>query len=216
MIKTMLDIIGKEFPVTEASVGEFRNLSVGPMNFEVSKYIAEGLGAISIMEASGMGGAFSMITFIVNPLHKDAPLFSHDRMNAPDGSDTCFLELYDTTLGGFDVSPITAVAEAAGDELECPVMPNWYDDIRYRENRCKKGTAENKEQFDKLTADFLEAYIAAAKAAPDCDPAEKQPKNEYYSETLLEKGGPAADGFIQTYGKEKTGEFFRTVLFANE
>jgi hypothetical protein len=78
------------------------------MTFTIRQFYAESLGNVSVMAAKGFFGLMQMDTFIVNPVEKDLPLFSYDRIHAM-GNDTLILELYDTLLGEGNLGKIQAV-----------------------------------------------------------------------------------------------------------
>ena len=84
VMQKMLDKVNEEFPLTEKNVGEFANVKAKGMKFQIKQYEAKGLGNVSVMEAKGFFGLMQMDTLIINPLKKDLPLFSYDRILAMD------------------------------------------------------------------------------------------------------------------------------------
>lgn len=98
MMNELLKIIERQFSVKEIEVGEYQTLKAKGMTFSIRQFYAEGFANVSIISAKGFFGLMKMDTFIVNPLEKDLPLFSYDRIHAM-GNDTLILELYDTLLG---------------------------------------------------------------------------------------------------------------------
>ena len=71
MIDQMLQAIGKAFPMTELSCGEFAKQKVSGMNFTIRSFYAEGIGNVSSMVASGFFGLMKMDTLIITPTEKD-------------------------------------------------------------------------------------------------------------------------------------------------
>ncbi|MBR3227142.1 MAG: hypothetical protein IKF68_01205 [Erysipelotrichaceae bacterium] len=183
------------------------------MIFEARGYEAEGLGHVSTMKASGLAGMMKMESFIVDPFDVDAPLLSIDRIKAM-GKDSLYLELYDTCLNaGRDEERFETVKERYRSLKDIPYKKNWYDDMRYRSSILKKVNMFRSADIDACISDFVDAYLELLKAAKPCDREKKIAKAREYSEGLLNNGGPATDAFLKTWGKEKTGEFFRKVLF---
>ena len=95
MIEKLLEIIGKNYPLTSVSGVTEEKLRAGGMKFSVQAYRAEGLGHVSVMTAKGFFGLMRMDTLIINPTELDLPLYSYDRIYAM-GNDTLIIELYDT------------------------------------------------------------------------------------------------------------------------
>ena len=90
---------------------------------------------------------------------------------------------------------------------------NWYDSIKLPQSFTKKAKKKLTGAFDEEACRFLQAYLEAAKTAPDCDAAAKTEKYDFYVEGLLRNGGPCTDVFKKSIGEEKTAEVFRKYLF---
>jgi hypothetical protein len=58
-----------------------------------------------------------------------------------------------------------------------------------------------------------EAYLEVLQSAKTCNPEQKKIKADTYRDGLLSQGGPATDGFLQAWGKEKTADLFKNVVF---
>ena len=108
VMQHMLDAVNQKYPLTEKNVGEFAKIKAKGMTFVIKQYEAKGLGNVSVMEAKGFFGLMQMDTLIINPVEKDLPLFSYDRVLAM-GNDTLILELYDTLLEKQDFAGLKAV-----------------------------------------------------------------------------------------------------------
>ena len=156
-----------------------------------------------------------MDTFIINPTECDAPLFSYDRVFAM-GNDTLILELYDTFLGEAHLEQIATVNKAYRELPGHNLGKHWYDNIKLAESNAKKGNKKDKQAFDNLTKEYFKAYVEVLKKVNKCDSAEKREKASVYVEGLLANGGPSTDVFKKYFGKEKTEELFRKVLFGTE
>lgn len=213
MTQKLLREVQEIYPFTPSEAPEFDAFNLAGMDFSTKGWKAEGLGQVSLMEASGMGGAMGMTSLIVNPVEIDAPLFNLDIITLP-GKKMLYMELYDTLLNAKrNEAPFAAVREEFADIADIPGKPCWYDDIRYGASVTKCAVAGQEERLDELMARYGEAYLDFLKDARRCDPTAKKVKADAYRDGLLEHGGPATDAFLKTWGQEKTGELFRKVLF---
>ena len=211
MIDELLAIVGKSYPLTAADPGEFASLKANGMKFSIRSYKAEGLGHVSVMEASGMMGLMKMDTLIVNPLEKDLPLYSYDRVHAM-GNDTLIIELYDTLLSETDLGRVGAVKADLSDIPDHPLGEHWYDSIKLPESVSKKAKKDLTERFDRFTERYLAELVASAPEEA-CDPSAKAEKAAVYVNGLLEHGGPSTDLFLKQFGPERTAQLFHSVLF---
>ena len=212
MIQKMLRAITSKYHLNAITLGEFANMKVGPMQFKIWAFHAEGLGHVSAMEASGMFGLMKMDTLIINPTEKDLPLFSYDRVHAL-GNDTLIYELYDTLLEKADLSCLAQVKEKYASLPDHDLGSHWYDGIKLAVSLSKKGKKAHRERFDSCAAEYLEAFLEAAGTAAYCEPGPKKEKASVYVEGLLNNGGPSTDVFMKGLGREKTEFLFRHFLF---
>lgn len=211
----MLLRIGEVFPLYLQDPEEALELKVSGMKFNIRAFRVKGLGHVSVMTASGFFGLMKMDTLIITPTEVDMPLYSYDRVNAM-GNDTLIFELYDTLLGHADLSMLAGVKAAARKLPDHDLGSHWYDPIKLDVSLSKKGKKKDTPAFDDTAMDYLNAYLAAAKAAAPCDAEPKREKAAVYVEGLLTHGGPSTDVFKKGIGEEKTAELFRKTLFATE
>ncbi len=213
MTNKVLNEIREIYPLTPCEAPEFDRFDLAGMDFTTKGWKAQGLGQVSLMTATGMGGAMGMTSLIVNPLEIDAPLFNLDIISLP-GKKMLYMELYDTLLdAGRAESVFAAIRDDFGDIADIPGKPCWYDGIRYAASVTKCAAAGQEDRLDELIARYGQAYVDLLKDARPCDPAAKKVKADAYRDGLLDHGGPATDAFLKVWGKEKTGELFREVLF---
>lgn len=215
MTDAMLRSIGDAFPLTELPCGEYASQKVNGMNFTIRRFQAEGLGAVSVMTASGFFALMKMDTLIINPTEKDMPLFSYDRVNAM-GNDTLIFELYDTLLEGADLTALKNVKEKYRSLPEHDLGTHWYDSIKLDVSLAKKGKKIHRADFDAAAAEYLDAFLCAARSASPCAADAKRAKAAVYVEGLLANGGPSTDVFKKGIGEEKTADLFRRILFATQ
>ena len=215
MIEKLLSAISASFPLTKQDAGDYKQLKANGMKFSVRAYIAEGLGWVSVMTASGFFGLMKMDTLIINPTEVDMPLLSYDRVHAM-GNDTLIYELYDTMLGQTDLS---ALDKAKGRTNLLPdhnLGKHWYDDIKLPQSISKKCKKIQTPAFNDAAYQYMISFLKAAKAAPGCEAGAKREKASVYVEGLLTHGGPSTDVFKKSIGNEKTAELFRHVLFGTQ
>ena len=215
MIEKMLDLIEKTFPLTELPCGDYEKLKVNGLTFRIRRFLAEGLGNVSVMAASGFLGLMNMDTLIITPTERDMPLLSYDRVLAM-GNDTLIFELYDTLLGEADLSALDEAKQTGAHLPEHDLGSHWYDSIKLPQSISKKGKKAQRAEFDAVADHYLAQYLAAARNASVCDAAPKREKAGVYAEGLLTNGGPSTEVFKKGIGDKKTAELFRKVLFATE
>lgn len=216
VMQQMLDKVNHEYPLTEKSAGEFANVKAKGMKFQMKQYEAKGLGNVSVMEAKGFFGLMQMDTLIINPMEKDLPLFSYDRVMAM-GNDTLIIELYDTFVEKQDISALGLWKKENKNLPDHDLGEHWYDSIKLSESVSKKGKKEHSSAFDKFTIVYFEKFLnsPAAKASVS-DRNAKNQKASVYVEGLLSNGGPSTDVFKKEFGEAKTAKLFRKVLFGTE
>lgn len=212
MIQQMLRTITGKYHLNAITLGEFTKMKVSGMEFQIWAFHAEGLGHVSAMTAKGFFGLMEMDTLIINPMEKDMPLFSYDRVHAM-GNDTLIYELYDTILEKTDLSRVEAVKESYSALPDHDLGAHWYDSIKLAVSLSKKGKKAQTAAFNQCVMEYLEAFLEDAEDAPWCDPAGKKEKTSVYVEGLLTHGGPSTDVFKKGIGDEKTAILFRNFLF---
>jgi len=211
MTDQLLDIINGSYSLHALEVGEFSALKANGMNFTVRSYRAEGLGHVSVMRAKGFFGLMKMDTLMVVPKEKDLPLYSYDRIYAM-GNDTLIIELYDTLTEHLDLSALEKVKSGFAHLPARDPGEHWYDSIKLPQSISLKGKKAQTSDLDALTIAHFRAYLNA----PAADVADKEQKNALsaaYVDGLLSQGGPSTDVFQKAFGKEKTEELFKNVLF---
>ena len=216
VMQVILNQVNQTYPLTEKPTGEFANIKAKGMKFQIKQYEAKGLGNVAVMEAKGFFGLMQMDTLIINPLKKDLPLFSYDRVMAM-GNDTLIIELYDTFVKKQDFSDLNTWKEENKNLPDHDLGKHWYDSIKLAESVSKKGKKEHSKSFDQFTKIYFEKFINNKAADEEVtDVAAKKAKASVYVEGLLSNGGPSTDVFKKEFGEAKTGKLFRKVLFGTE
>ena len=213
MTGKVLEKIRSVYTLVPYETEEFSEFNLAGMDFVVEAWDDEKLGRISLMAASGMNGAMSMTSLIINPVAVDAPLFNLDIIGVP-GQRMLYMELYDTLLAADrDEAPYKAAKDLWASIPDIPGKPAWYDEIRYASSVTKAAPEAMSDDLNTLIEQFSNAYLGQLAAAPACDPDAKKAKADAYRDGLLDNGGPATDAFLKVWGKEKTAQFFKEVLF---
>lgn len=213
MIEAMLSAIRAQFPLTEMSCGQYHNMKIKGAKFVIRRFKAEGLGTVSTMVVTSFLSLVKMSTLVINPSAVDMPLLSYARVLSP-GNDTLVFELYDTLLEQQEFPNLSA-AKLTGKYLPDHALgSHWYDSMKLPISLSKKGGKEHFSEMNRLATDYLEGFLADAKAAPVCEELPKKEKAAVYVEGFLEHGGPVTDVFIKGIGLEKTQYLFRRILFA--
>jgi hypothetical protein len=214
MTEAMLDIIKKEYPLEKIDAGEFAQMKVSGMKFNICAYHAKGLGHVSVMTAKGFFGLMKMDTLIIVPQEKDLPLYSYDRIKAM-GNDKLYLELYNTLTGDF-TSSLDEVKSKYSSLPDFDPGKHWYDNIKMPQSVFKTGKKMGN-TFDELVIDYLKAYLDAGKnSSATFDTSVKDQKSQAYVNGLIKNGGPSTDVFKKAIGEEKTAMLFKKVLFGTQ
>ncbi len=213
MMEQLLQML--PWPMTELDCGDYARQKLSGMTFRIRAFHAQGLGHVSVMQATGFFGLMKMDTLIINPTQLDMPLLSYDRVLAM-GNDTLIYELYDTQLRPADLSALEELPGRYADLPEHDLGQHWYDPIKLPQSLSKKGKKAQRGAFDACARDYLAAYVRSAESAAPCDGGAKREKAAVYVEGLLTHGGPSTDVFLKALGREKTEKLFRSVLFGTQ
>jgi hypothetical protein len=99
---------------------------------------------------------------------------------------------------------------------ELPVT-RWYRDVVPDFSIHARAHSDQDEELFTLFQHYLDAYVDMAKHAP---PASQEVRAQlrrgmvWYTDTLIEKGGPATDVFKMLLGTQGMKEYVRTVMFS--
>ena len=211
----LLAVISKRYPLSEIALDDMKTVKAAGMTFMIRAFYAEGLGHVSVMSAKGFLGLMKMDTLIINPLEKDLPLYSYDRILAM-GNDTLIIEVYDTLTGPCDLHSMQKVKEMYSHLPEHVLGEHWYDSIKLPESVSVKEKSKSNTRFDAYTKEHLKAYFRAKPGSDTVDAEKKKEKASVYVEGLLKNGGPSTSVFLKHFGEEKTAVLFRKYLFGTE
>ncbi len=209
MESNLLEKVNEKFKLT---FKEEVKTKVSGMNFIIRSYEAEGLGAVSTMEAKMPLGLMKMDSIIVNPFEVDVPLLSYDRVFAF-GNDSLFMEMYETRINKTDTPSYIKELKNLHNEYSFESEIRWYTEILFKESLHLKAKKKQALGFDKTKDIFMDNYLKWSLEADKCNKEEKIKEARKYTEGLLKNGGTSTDGFIKNKGREYTEKLFRDVLF---
>lgn len=213
MLEKILEKLNKEYELEKIEDQRFSSFEMTGMDFETQGFYIKGLGHVGFMKASGMGGAMKMETLVIDPLEIDAPLLSSDRIVAG-GKDMVIFELYDTLLQKeIDTKDFEDICSKYEGLSDMPMQSRWYDELQLKGTLAKSVGLEESDKVDALEDEYSDAFLKLLKTAVPCSKEEKKEKARAYSHRLIEEGGTSTDNFIKNWGKDKTREFFDTILF---
>lgn len=213
MIQTYWKKLTNDFDFTPVENNDFDSFSMNGMDFHVSGGDVKKIGHMSLISASGMNGAFQMDSLIINPLEVDAPLINIDRVITGQGI-LLMMEQYDTLVSSQrKEETFEAIKNKYSNLGDIPSKAHWYDDLKYQSSMSKMLGVDQKALSDEVIDEYMKAYLEVLQSAKVCDPKSKKVKADAYRDGLLSQGGPATDGFLQAWGKEKTADLFKNVVF---
>ena len=217
-----MEALSEHVTLTEKDPGEYKNITIYHlMPFETKQYEAEGIGNLSVMRLNF--GPMQMLSFILAPYEKDAPLLSSDFIYML-GKRTGILELYDLTedMDREDYQAMLTSLKAAIDQhssLADSLDPEaWYNALRTVHCR-KSASMKQDEELKALFTDAIRAYAQSAKELPAIPEEEKEAKRsriEEYATKLVDMGGLSTDIFKKQLGVDVTRNFFAKVFFGYE
>ena len=210
-LNILLDMVKHRYQLIPIDTSTYDDLKVSGMKFDIQAFNADGLGHISLMSAAGFLGLMKMNTLIINPLEKDLPLYSYDRILAM-GNDTLITELYDTMITKTSFDRFDELISKYQSFQKRDTGEHWYDDIKLPQSFSFKGKKAVTSAFDELSMEYLKRFLEFP-AAFITDPEAKKEKALFYINGLLNNGGPSTDVFVKGIGKERTAELFHRVLF---
>jgi len=217
MLEHMPDRIALSFPLREKDPGDYSSFRAGALRVRLRWYEAEGLGGVSLLLGSAMGGLMRLETLVIDPFARDLPLLTCDWIAAP-GRRTLLAEYYDTLLlpGQLDAAPLGAVCGAFSDLKDKELGSHWYNGLKLPASFAKTGGRAAQPRMAEASQRALDAYLSLAGGLPLLEPedrADKRRKAAAYVDGLLTHGGPSTDAFLRAIGPERTRALFTRIVF---
>ncbi len=203
---------GKCFQLAQKEMGDLSGFRAKGMRFEMESYEVKGAGSLCLISMKGMAGLMKMESASFTPSCLDGPILSMDRIHLP-WKETLLIEIYKTTLTEQPFTELEAVkARHSGLPTYTP-GESWYSGLLLPVSAYYRGGRGIRDELDRFSREYCEAYMDLLAACPACDPAEKAKANAVLPEGLLKNGGPAVNQFKTMIGEEKTAEFIRKYMF---
>lgn len=181
------------------------------MRFQTERFEIPGLGRAALVKSKAMG-AVHMLTLMVSPSEGvSVPLLKVEAMETK-GKSTVFIEYYDCTANGTDLSGFEAVSEKYSSLVDYPEKAAWYIDKRSKGSVSKFALENEAEQLVGLVRDSVDAYMKASQAA-DAD-SENRKGLADFCERVINEGMPLYESFSKILGKSKADTFFRETILS--
>jgi len=216
-----VQMLKEKYEVEEVAVGDFANIRIQQMDYEVTQYDVKDVGNLVIMTCRE-SDAMQMDSFVLTPYYKNLPLFSTDYIYMKEHR--CFLnEIYsvvvhqDQTYQSY-MEAFRKVKEKYRSLPDMPMKPCWYDEIR---PVCiaKMANPSNDMEILHVFYENLKIWVAMEKELSRLSKEEYQQKwtvTKQYADQLVDRGGVSTDVFKSILGAQKTKQFFHTVFFGAE
>lgn len=209
------DACGKYFQPVRKEMGDLSAVKAKGMHFEMESYEVKGAGSLCLISMKGMAGLMKMESASFTPSCLDGPILSTDRIHLP-WKEILLIEIYRTTLTEQPFAELDAVRARYGRLPSYTPAESWYSGLLLPVSAYYRGGRGIRDELDRFSREYCEAYIDLLAACPACDPAEKARANAVLPEGLLKNGGPAVNQFKAMIGEEKTAEFIRKYMFCCE
>jgi len=222
LAETGLNEISKVYNLTPINTGDFKEIKIyGVMKFHVQQYDVENFGNLSVMTMNM--GIMQMISFVLTPFQKDAPMLSMDFMYIL-GNRKTYTEYYNLTSDASTpkytafLRSLSMLKEKYSSLEDIKMKPAWYDDL-LTISLHKKANSKEDDKIKELFCDSVRQYISASKnleLLTDDEKAEKLEITQKYTDNLITKGGISTDVFKKVLGKARTKEFFDKAFFGTK
>ena len=211
MIKTVKQMIEKDYVLKERNMGNLQEIHKGVYHFYNHSYSIIGIGSLFTMELRAMFGLMKMQTIVISPQYKDLDFCNVDAIHAM-ANDTILLEMYRSSSQKADLSEFEDLAARVKNLTDYESAPRWYDS--YKRSSCigKKGVGAKRIHLE-LTKQYVSLYLDLLRKAPYCDYSEKQQLTNEYVSQLIENGGAAVDSLSKMIGAELTAELINRFMF---
>lgn len=216
-ISITLDLFTENYTLKELDCGEFANISIFNMNYEVKSYDVIGVGHLLIMN-SKESKDLQMVSIVLTPYYKNIPMLSSDFMYIKEKRNF-LVEIYDLVDEKDQVyEDYIQKFQSLKDTMQLPDMPLkecWYDSIR---SVCtaKITTQDKDKEIISFLEENLKLYINMELSYERLDREERTQKwklTQEYVDNLINNGGASTNMFISALGADKTKTFFDTVFF---
>ncbi|EPR10358.1 Ferredoxin-dependent bilin reductase [Ruminiclostridium papyrosolvens] len=220
-IKDGLNILNNSYKLNEINCGQFSNLQIQNIAYNIKQYEIVGVGNLLLMESKD-SPELQMLSFVITPYYKNLPLFSSDYLFI--GEKRNFLvEYYDLvsekdSLYNSYLDKLRAIKDKYEDLPDMKLKECWYDSLK---TVCiaKKTTIAQDDIMLSIFNENLHTFIETEQQTDILTESEKKVKCQItrdYVNKLVDSGGVSTNVFKNSMGAESTKKFFNDVFFGTE
>lgn len=220
-IKDGLDILNTTYKLNEINCGQFSNLQIQNIAYNIKQYEIASVGNLLLMESKD-STELQMLSFVITPYYKNLPLFSSDYLFI--GEKRNFLvEYYDLvsekdSLYNTYLNKLQAIKEKYEDLPDMKLKECWYDSLKTVCIAKKTSIAEDDIMLS-IFNENLHTFIETEQKTDILSESEKRLKLQItrdYVNNLVDSGGVSTNVFKNSMGAESTKKFFNEVFFGTE
>ncbi len=220
-IKDGLDILNTNYKLLEINCGQFANLQIQNIAYNIKQYEIAGVGNLLLMESKD-SSELQMLSFVITPYYKNLPLFSSDYLFI--GEKRNFLvEYYDLvrekdSLYNAYLNKLQALKDKYTELPDMKLKECWYDSLK---TVCiaKKTSMAQDDIMLSIFNENLHTFIETEQETDILSESEKKIKLQItrdYVNNLVDSGGVSTNVFKNSMGPESTKKFFNNVFFGTE
>ncbi|WP_024833293.1 bilin reductase [Ruminiclostridium josui] len=220
-IEDGLNILNHSYTINEIDCGQFSNLQIQNIVYNIKQYEIVGVGNLLLMESKD-SSELQMLTFVITPYYKNLPLFSSDYLFI--GEKRNFLvEYYDlvkekNSLYNAYLDKLQAIKDKYADLPDMKLKECWYDSLK---TVCiaKKTSSAQDDIILSIFNENLHRFIEAEQEMDILSESEKVVKlkiTKDYVNNLIDIGGVSTNVFKNSMGAESIKKFFNSVFFGTE
>lgn len=220
-IENGLNILNNSYKLDEINCGQFSNLQIQNIAYNIKQYEIVGVGNLLLMESKD-SLELQMLSFVITPYYKNLPLFSSDYLFI--GEKRNFLvEYYDLvrekdSLYNAYLHKLQAIKDKYEDLPDMKLKECWYDSLK---TVCiaKKTLIAHDDIMLSIFNENLHTFIEAERDTDILSKSEKKAKLQItrdYVDKLVDIGGVSTNVFKNCMGAESTMKFFNEVFFGTE
>lgn len=213
-----MDILASSYTLNEADTGDFAQLTIQNIEYQIKQYEIVGVGNLLVMESKD-SASLQMVSFVITPYYKNLPLFSTDYLYIQ-LKRSFLIEYYDLVkekdqLYISYIDKFRAIKDKHRSLPDMELKKCWYDSIRSVCTAKTTSVSQDEEIFAMFTENlrlFIDMEQASGLLSKD-DQAAKWRITQEYINGLVDTGGVSTDVFKAVLGPGKTKDFFHKVFF---
>ncbi len=220
-INNAMDMLNSNYSLREMDCGEFSNLQIQNISYNVKQYEIDGVGNLLVMESKD-SPKLQMLSFVITPYYKNLPLFSNDYIYVQQNR-SFLIEYYDLVKekdslykSYMDKFQIIKDKYAALPDME--LKECWYDSLK-TVCTAKKVSASQDDAIFSIFTENLNLFIEMDHSSKGLSENEMEIKwriTQDYTDRLVDSGGVSTNVFKNTLGADATKDFFNNVFFGTK